>query len=163
MPSAKTQGSKKGSFYPSFQSAPHGAASKIKPGGVYLEGMGFAKFYLPLRSRCALRFGAQKPLKGWLHQPFSIDVGPPFCGGRLEREGAGSADAGRRGRPTIGVVGEAPPGAVIKEIGDFAPNRRCARPAVQPKTIWRISNHGQPQVVRLEIGHLPIPRHPVSG
>ncbi len=44
-----------------------------------------------------LRFGAQKPPKGRLHQPFLIDVGPPFYGGRRERTRAGSADAGRRG------------------------------------------------------------------
>jgi hypothetical protein len=83
--------------------------------------------------RAHLRFGAQKPPKGRLPQPFSIDVGLPFCGGRLEKEGAGSADAGRRGPAYInGESGWArsPTWGIYQEIGEFAPNRRYARPEI---------------------------------
>ena len=57
------------------------------------------------------------------------DVGPP-CGGSLEREGAGTADAGRRGPAynnwESGLQTKPHLGRFINEIGEFAPNRRCA-------------------------------------
>jgi hypothetical protein len=62
-----------------------------------------------------LRFGAQKPPRGRLHQPVPIDVDPPSVAGVWRWRGLDPRTPGAEARPTTTgnrVVGKAPPGAV---------------------------------------------------
>ena len=89
-----------------------------------------------------LRFGAQKPPKGRLHQPFSADVGPPSVVGAWRWSGLDPQTPGAEARPTKTgnrVKGEPPPGAM------YQGNRRTVFKDVGPPCIvslWRASGEG---------------------